>query len=331
MDALLGFESASGTTRPFAALFVIVVAGLALLYLSWACRGASPSLASILKQTPSYLMGWVGFFAVVPWIKALIWAFKPTDVVDLRYLPRDVKRETEEMLARLTGKAFDRTPRGVGAGVKPRHAVMIAAILVLIVAFTAALVGFLSSSSCFRLTPAWGIVSAFFVLHLLLVFLIGLQVRDAQFDQRHGRSTYHPACSSAAEPTLVSAVLVRDNLRLRRAIRYSSSIAAPTNTRSSRSRPSSPKPSKTSAFSKADVEVASQKAKRAKIELEYEQYQKGIFDKLAKQQAVREEDIVEVGDHGERRRRDPGRGTRRARTRPPQVRFSNRRGQHGGC
>jgi hypothetical protein len=28
------------------------------------------------------LMGWVGFLAIVPWIQALIWAFKPTDVVD---------------------------------------------------------------------------------------------------------------------------------------------------------------------------------------------------------------------------------------------------------
>jgi hypothetical protein len=26
-----------------------------------------------------YLMGWVGFLAVVPWIQALIWAFKPTE------------------------------------------------------------------------------------------------------------------------------------------------------------------------------------------------------------------------------------------------------------
>ena len=47
-------------------------------------------------------MGWVDF-AVVPWIQALIWAFKPTDVVDLRYLPKDVQRETAAMIARLKG------------------------------------------------------------------------------------------------------------------------------------------------------------------------------------------------------------------------------------
>jgi hypothetical protein len=49
-------------------------------------------------------MGWIGFIAIVPWIQALIWAFKPTDVVDLRYLPKDVQRETDAMIARLTGK-----------------------------------------------------------------------------------------------------------------------------------------------------------------------------------------------------------------------------------
>jgi hypothetical protein len=30
------------------------------------------------------IMGWAGFLAVVPWIQAFIWAFKPTVVVDIR-------------------------------------------------------------------------------------------------------------------------------------------------------------------------------------------------------------------------------------------------------
>jgi hypothetical protein len=42
---------------------------------------------------------------------------------------------------------------------------------------------------------------------------------------------------------------------------------------------------------KADVGVATQKLARAKDELVYEEYQKQIFDRLAKQQAVRQEDI----------------------------------------
>jgi major membrane immunogen (membrane-anchored lipoprotein) len=43
---------------------------------------------------------------------------------------------------------------------------------------------------------------------------------------------------------------------------------------------------------KADVEAATQKAMRTKVELDYERYQKGLFDKLATEQAVREEDVV---------------------------------------
>ena len=50
-------------------------------------------------------MGWVGFLAVVPWIQAFIWAFKPTTVVDIRYLPEDERRETDAMIKRLKGEA----------------------------------------------------------------------------------------------------------------------------------------------------------------------------------------------------------------------------------
>jgi multidrug resistance efflux pump len=42
---------------------------------------------------------------------------------------------------------------------------------------------------------------------------------------------------------------------------------------------------------KVDVEVATQNATKAKVELTYEQYQKRMFDKLAQEQAVREEDV----------------------------------------
>ena len=41
----------------------------------------------------------------VPWIQALGWAFKPSTVIDVRYLPKEEKIETEAMIAKLTGKA----------------------------------------------------------------------------------------------------------------------------------------------------------------------------------------------------------------------------------
>lgn len=67
-----------------------------------------PGRIAIARNHPEadavYTMGWLGFLGVLPWIQALIWAFKPTDVVDLRYTPRQVKKETEEMISRLKGK-----------------------------------------------------------------------------------------------------------------------------------------------------------------------------------------------------------------------------------
>jgi hypothetical protein len=48
------------------------------------------------------IMGYAGFMAIVPWIQAFIWAFKPTDVVDIRRFPPEVEKGTEEDIARLT-------------------------------------------------------------------------------------------------------------------------------------------------------------------------------------------------------------------------------------
>ncbi len=41
---------------------------------------------------------------VLPWIQAFIWAFKPTDVIDIRRFPADVAAGTESEIARLEGK-----------------------------------------------------------------------------------------------------------------------------------------------------------------------------------------------------------------------------------
>jgi hypothetical protein len=84
----------------FAAFFIIGVAFLAAVVFILGLPGriaiARPEADAV------YWMGWIGFIAVVPWIQALIWAFKPTDVVDLRYLPKEVQRETAAMIARLS-------------------------------------------------------------------------------------------------------------------------------------------------------------------------------------------------------------------------------------
>jgi hypothetical protein len=50
------------------------------------------------------VMGWAGLLpTVLPWIQAFIWAFKPTDVVDIRRFPRDEANAIDAETARLLG------------------------------------------------------------------------------------------------------------------------------------------------------------------------------------------------------------------------------------
>jgi hypothetical protein len=63
------------------------------------------------------IMGFAGFLAVVPWIQAFIWAFKPTNVVDIRRFPAEEAAATEAEIARL--KAADKKQTKAAAGDQP--------------------------------------------------------------------------------------------------------------------------------------------------------------------------------------------------------------------
>ena len=58
------------------------------------------------------LLGWAGLLPTIyPWVQAFIWAYKPTDVVDIRRFPREEARATEEEIARLRGAPSKPAPR----------------------------------------------------------------------------------------------------------------------------------------------------------------------------------------------------------------------------
>jgi len=67
-----------------------------------------PGRIAIARKHPDAdainLMGWLGFLAVVPWMQAFMWAFKPTDVVDIRYFPKQEQQNIDEEIAKLKGK-----------------------------------------------------------------------------------------------------------------------------------------------------------------------------------------------------------------------------------
>jgi hypothetical protein len=105
MEALLGFRIGFWDYATFLSLFVIVVAGLGLAVFILGLPGRIAVARKHPEAEAVNLMGWVGFLAVVPWMQALMWAFKPTDVVDIRNLPAEERRQTEAMIARMAGTA----------------------------------------------------------------------------------------------------------------------------------------------------------------------------------------------------------------------------------
>jgi hypothetical protein len=120
MEALLGFSIGFWDYATFLSIFVIVAAGLGLAVFILGLPGRIAIARKHPEAEAVNLMGWVGFLAVVPWMRALMWAFKPTDVVDIRNLPTEERRQTEAMLARMTGTApSERTPAKVPAESQP--------------------------------------------------------------------------------------------------------------------------------------------------------------------------------------------------------------------
>lgn len=106
MEALLGFSLGFWDYVTFLSLFVLVVAGLGLAVFILGLPGRIAIARNHPEAEAVYLMGWVGFLAVVPWIQALGWAFRPTTVIDVRYLPEQRRIETEATIAKLAGKAL---------------------------------------------------------------------------------------------------------------------------------------------------------------------------------------------------------------------------------
>lgn len=77
-----------------AVVVVVVIAGL-------------PGKIAISRNHPDAeavkMMGWAGLLAVVPWIQAFIWAFKPTDIIDIRRFPAEEREAIAHEIARLRG------------------------------------------------------------------------------------------------------------------------------------------------------------------------------------------------------------------------------------
>jgi hypothetical protein len=105
MDALVGFSVGFWDYVTFLSLAVIGAAFIGVLVFILGLPGRIAIARKHPEADAVNVMAWLGFLAVVPWIQAFIWAFKPTNVVDIRYFPKQLQQETDAMLARLTAKA----------------------------------------------------------------------------------------------------------------------------------------------------------------------------------------------------------------------------------
>jgi hypothetical protein len=105
MEALLGFHVGFWDYITFLAVLVILIAFRAAIIVILGLPGRIAIAHNHPQADAVAAMGWLGFLGVVPWVYALIWAFRPTNVIDIRYLPEEERRATDALIARLAGKS----------------------------------------------------------------------------------------------------------------------------------------------------------------------------------------------------------------------------------
>ena len=102
---MLGFKLDFWDYLTFASLAVMAIATVIVIIF----LGSLPGRIAIARKHPEAeavkIMGWTGLFFALPWIQAFGWAFKPTNVVDVRYFPKQEQENIEQETARLLGKA----------------------------------------------------------------------------------------------------------------------------------------------------------------------------------------------------------------------------------
>jgi Protein of unknown function (DUF3302) len=102
---MLGFKLDLWDYLTFAVVAALIAAALAVAVFVLGL----PGRIAIARKHPDAeainIMGWLGFMAVVPWMQAFMWAFKPTQVVDIRYFPKQEQQNIGEMLAQMKSSA----------------------------------------------------------------------------------------------------------------------------------------------------------------------------------------------------------------------------------
>ena len=121
MESLFGFRLDFWDYATFVVLFLLVMS--ALVFLVW--LAGLPGRIAIARKHPDAeavkVMGYAGFLTVVAWMQAFIWAFKPTNIVDIRRFPKEEAKGIDEEIGRLSGKPAPATtePQADPPGTNP--------------------------------------------------------------------------------------------------------------------------------------------------------------------------------------------------------------------
>ena len=120
MESLMGFKLDFWDYATFAT--AALAGGAAILIYIWVA--GLPGRIALARKHPDAeavkLLGWAGLLPTVyPWVQAFIWAFKPTDIVDIRRFPKEEANAIDEDIAHLKGESSE-VPASVRDASAPR-------------------------------------------------------------------------------------------------------------------------------------------------------------------------------------------------------------------
>ena len=141
-----------------------------------------------------------------------------------------------------------------------------------------------------KFSIAWGVVSAFVGLHLLIIFLIGLRFMAPLATEAVIIQYTIQLTPRLPEPTLVTAVLVRQNEPVKKGQPLFQFDRRPYEFKVRQFEAQLAKAKQDVLVLKADIQISAQKIVRLKAELDYASYQQRLSANLAKQGAGPEED-----------------------------------------
>jgi multidrug resistance efflux pump len=141
-----------------------------------------------------------------------------------------------------------------------------------------------------RLTYAWGLFVLFFVMHLVLIFLVGLRFVAPYTTNATVIQHTIQLVPRLPEPTLVTAVLVEPDVPVKKGQPLFQFDRRPYEYKARQLEAQLAQAEQNVQVMKADTEAAAQKVAKLKSELVYATYQQKLSDDLARQGAGPEED-----------------------------------------